>query len=83
MGEQEVAVYYKNKSLECINSVEGMTKEKKKDTIMKCHENIMTEIMSKLNGETLDKFKINVESSLCQTNESFKVCTKDLHKSWW
>ena len=83
MGEQEMAVYYKNKSLECINSVEGMTIDKKKDTIMKCHENIMNEIMSKLNGETLDKFKINVESSLCQTNESFKKCTKDLHKNWW
>ena len=83
MGEQEMAVYYKNKSMECINSVEGMTKEKKQDTITKCHENIMTEIMSKLKGETLDKFKMNVESSLCETNESFNQCSKDFNKKWW
>lgn len=83
MGEQEIAVYYKNKSLECINSVEGMTLEKKKDSIMKCHQNIMEEIMSKLNGEALDKFKINAETSLCETNVSFGQCSKDLHKSWW
>ena len=83
MGEQEIAVYYKNKAMECINSVEGMTKENKKDAIQKCHENMMTEIMSKLSGETLDKFKINVESSLCETNETFKKCTKNLYKNWW
>ena len=83
MGEQEIAVYYKNKCLECINSVEGMTLEKKKDSITKCHDNIMKEIMSKLNGETLDKFKMNVEASMCETNQTFANCTKELDKSWW
>ena len=44
---------------------------------------MMAEIISKLSGETLDKFKVNVESSLCETNETFKKCTKNLNKKWW
>ena len=60
MGEHEIASWYKTTALECINNLEGTTKEKQ-EKVMNCLNQLREEIKSKI--PTLDRRKIDLANN--------------------
>ena len=74
MGEQDMAIWWKNASLSCLNSVNGMKTPQKKNKITKCIEKLLTELKSKFKPEDKTQFEKNLKERHCFNNEKPDEC---------
>lgn len=82
MGEHEIASWYKMTALECINNLEGTTKEKE-DTINNCLKKISDEVISKF--PSLEKQNIlrnNLLYRYCPGSTGEVECTESIKTNW-
>ena len=87
MGEHDIAVWFENSALECLNSVNGMKKAQKVTAINKCFNDLLSEVEVKFNKpEVAAIFKNNMQDTICHQNRHFDeigMCTSKTGKSWW
>ena len=62
MGEQTMATWYKNKSNGCVQKINGMTKQKKEESLKACQTDLLNDINYKFNSKTKAKFNKNLKS---------------------
>ncbi len=62
MGEQEMATWYKNKSNNCIDEMNGMTKQKKEEHLKRCQTELLNDINYKFSPEMKVKFNTNLKN---------------------
>ena len=74
MGEQDMAVWWKNASSGCLNAVNGMKVEAKKKAISKCIGDLINELESKFDPADKTQFIKNVKERHCHNNEDFDAC---------
>ena len=82
MGEHEIASWYKTSALECINNLEGTTKEKQ-DKVANCLDKLNDEITSKI--PTLQKKNRFVNNALhryCPDAKTKEECDDAFKKNW-
>ena len=82
MGEHEIASWYKMTALECINNLEGTTKEKQ-EKVFRCLEKLIEEVRTKI--PTLEKQNIFTNNFLyryCPDARGPDVCNESLKKNW-
>jgi hypothetical protein len=82
MGEHEIASWYKMTALECINNLEGTTKEKQ-EKVFRCLEKLIEEVRTKI--PTLEKqniFTTNFLHRYCPDARGPDVCNEVLKKNW-
>ena len=82
MGEQEIASWYKTNALECINNLEGTTKEKQ-EKVFSCLEKLNKEITSKIPTlEKSNRFLTNFLHRYCPEAKGPSDCDESLKKNW-
>jgi len=82
MGEHEIASWYKTSALECINNLEGTTKEKQ-DKVTSCLEKLNNEITSKMpNLEKKQRFVNNALFRYCPDAKNQAECNESWIKNW-
>ena len=82
MGEHEIASWYKTNALECINNLEGTTKEKQ-EKVFRCLEKLINEVRTKI--PTLDKqnrFTTNFLNRYCPDAKGESDCDEAVKKNW-
>lgn len=62
MGEQTMATWYKNKSINCIDQMNGMTKQKKEEHLKTCQTGLLNDINYKFSPEMKLKFNNNLKN---------------------
>ena len=84
MGEQDIAVYFKNKALNCVNESNGLDKKDLKiQFIENCFLKTLGEIFLELNETKARKLEKNINEQTCIVNENSKDCVDRMLKSWW
>ena len=82
MGEHEIASWYKTNALECINNLEGTTKEKQ-DKVANCLEKLEEEIKSKIPTlEKKNRFSNNALHRYCPNASTEADCSESWKKNW-
>ena len=82
MGEHEIATWYKTNALECINNLEGTTKEKQ-EKVTNCLEKLGNEIKSKIPTlEKKNRFVNNNSHRYCPDARNESECTESWVKNW-
>ena len=82
MGEQEIASWWKTSALECINNLEGTTKEKQ-EKVFSCLEKLNKEIYSKIPTlEKSNRFYTNFVNRYCPDATGPSDCNEILKKNW-
>ena len=64
MGEQDMAGWFKNKSNNCLNNLNGVSKDMKQLKIEECFQDILDELMSKFNNNKKNLFKKIIKKEL-------------------
>lgn len=89
MGEHNIAVWFENSALECINAVNGMKRDNKVASINKCFNDLLSEVEVKISGNSSEKatlFRNNMNDTICHNNRIYgeiKMCDSPTKKSWW
>jgi len=89
MGEHDIAVWFENSALECINAVNGMKRDNKVASINKCFNELLSEVEVKISGNSSEKatlFRNNMNDTICHNNRVYgeiKMCGSSTEKSWW
>ena len=82
MGEHEIASWYKTNALECVNNLEGTTKEKR-NKVATCLEKLNEEIVSKIPTlEKKNRFKNNALYRYCPGAKTDAECNETWRKNW-
>ena len=82
MGEHEIASWYKTNALECVNNLEGTTKEKQ-DKVIRCLDKLNEEITSKMpNLEKKQRFANNALFRYCPDAKNDTECKESWIKNW-
>ena len=83
MGEHEIASWYKTNALECINNLEGTTKEKQ-EKVARCLEKLASEVTSKIPTlEKQNRYTNNVLHRYCPGAKTELECNEALKKNWF
>ena len=89
MGEHNIAVWFENSALECINAVNGMKRDNKVASINKCFNDLLSEVEVKISGNSSEKatlFRNNMNDTICHNNRIYgeiTMCDSPTKKSWW
>ena len=89
MGEHDIAVWFENSALECVNAVNGMKRDNKAASINKCFNDLLSEVEVKISGNSSEKatlFRNNMNDTICHNNRIYgeiKMCGSSTEKSWW
>ena len=82
MGEHEIASWYKTTALECINNLEGSTKEKQ-DKVNICLKSISDEVISKFPSlEKQNRLSNNLLHRYCPEAKTDTDCSEIIKKNW-
>ena len=83
MGEHEIASWYKTTALECVNNLEGSTKEKQ-DTVNNCLKKISDEVISKFPSvEKKNLLENNLLHRYCPGNTwGSSDCSNSIKTNW-
>ena len=82
MGEHEIASWYKTSALECINNLEGTTKEKQ-EKVFNCLRSLNQDLATKI--PTLEKktrFRDNALNRYCPDTVGDTECMESWKKNW-